>query len=398
MPLSYQARLGDRSLFPTLRASAYLSHCAISPLSAPAQEAANAYLSSFAEHGLGAFMGWMEQRDDLKASLGSLLNTAPENLALVPNTTSGVVSIATCFPWKKGDKIVVFEGEFPTNVTPWQRAAAQHELEIIYLSTHDFLEDHATGLEKLETALKNGVRLVAVSAVQFQTGLRMPLDAMTALCHQHKAQIFVDAIQALGAVPVDLQKTPVDYLTAGSHKFLMGTEGLAVLYAAPSRAPELQPHLAGWLSHEEGLRFLFEGSGHLRYDRPIRQSLDFLESGAPNAAGAAVLGASLELIQQVGVDAIYQHINLYLDALEEGLQALGLRSHRYKEPVGRSAILSLSVPEGKDVLTLGQGLNEKGIACTTPDGLLRFAPHWPNARDEVPGILKIVEEELHAQS
>src|SRR5690606_14112178 len=112
--------------------------------------------------------------------------------------------------------------------------ARQFGLEVVMLPLTAFERSDAEGLAALERELVRGARLVAVSAVQFQTGLAMPLGAMAALCHQHGAELFVDGIQAMGVVPIDVGALGIDYLASGSHKWLMGTEGAGILYVSPA--------------------------------------------------------------------------------------------------------------------------------------------------------------------
>jgi selenocysteine lyase/cysteine desulfurase len=389
-----EARLGDRTLFPELEARAYLNHSGIAAPSVPVKLAVEALMSDYARQGYAAYLPWRDQRERLRSKIAFLVSAgSSDDIAFVQSTTRGVSDIALCIPWKPKDRIVLFLGEFPSNVTPWQRAASVFDLEVTFLSLTGFAGDAALGLAELEAELARGggVRLVAVSAVQFQTGLRMPLEAMTALCHRYGAEIFVDGIQACGAVPIDVTSTRVDYLACGSHKWLMGIEGAGFLYIRPDRLPSLRPAVAGWMSHEGGLDFLFNGPGHLRYDRPIRQKADFLEAGNLSAASSAALGASLGLIQQLGVPAIFSHVNGYLDALEAGLLERGFESLRSKHPERRSCILGVHPPPGVPLVALHQGLVARGVACSIPDGVLRFAPHWPNPTTEIPTVLLAVD-------
>ncbi len=392
-----RAKLGDRSLFPDLEAFAYVNHSAISPLSAPVQAAMAEVTADYGRRGLDAYFTWSERREGLRERLARLMGAEASSVAFVPNTTHGVLYTALCFPWKRGDRVVLFEGEFPTNVTPWQSAAREYGLELVFLSAQSFVPG-GDGLEQLERELSRGVRLVAVSAVQFQTGLRMPLAEISALCKGTNTQVFVDAIQAIGCVPLDVGQLGVDYLACGSHKWLMGPEGAGFLYVAPGRAEELVPRCVGWLSHEEPISFLLEGAGHLRYNRAIRRSADFVEMGASNTVGLAALDVSVSLLEEIGIASIYKHINLYLDALEVGLLALGFESLRAPVVSGRSGILSLRPPArcASSLGELGEALREKGVSCSTPDGLLRFAPHWPNHHDEVARVVEAVSAVVSA--
>src|SRR5262249_23977936 len=157
------------------------------------------------------------------------------------------------------DRVVIFEGEFPANTTPWLRAAELFGLTVVWIPVADFLASEEQGLSRLDRELAQGARLVAVSAVEFQSGLRMPVEAMAARCHAAGAELFVDGVQGCGVVPIDVSASGIDYLAAGAHKWLMGLEGAGFLYVNPSRVEALRPHVAGWLSHEDAIAFLLRG-------------------------------------------------------------------------------------------------------------------------------------------
>ncbi|HHH29554.1 MAG TPA: aminotransferase class V-fold PLP-dependent enzyme [Polyangiaceae bacterium] len=388
------AVLGDRSLFPDLAPEAYLNHAAISPPSRAVVEAVTCTMGRAAELGVPAFMEAMEQRDALRATIATMVGAAnADDVAFVANTTAGVTDVALCFPWRRGDRVVLTEGEFPANVTPWQRAAALFELEVAWLPKPTARAIDGW-LAALDDELGRGARLVAISAVQFQTGLRMPLARIGEACREAGAQLFVDAIQACGVVPIDVVAEGVDYLACGSHKWLMGPEGLAFLYVAPSRAAELVPRVAGWTSHREAFRFLFEGAGHLRYDRPFVENARMVEGGMPNLIGAAGLKAAVDLIVGLGVDAVHAHVQGYLDALEPELVARGFSSRRASEASLRSGMLCVDPPSGVDVVALFEAIDAAKVACAIPDGALRFAPHWPNPTNEIGGVLAAIDEAL----
>ena len=389
------AKLGDRSLFPGLEAAAYLAHAAISPLSAPVCERIADVTRDYARGGMAGFVRWAPQLAQVRRDLGSFISADPSEIAFVANTTQGVIDVAFGIPWSEGDRVVLFDGEFPANVTPWQQAAREFQLELVWLSLDPFHRSIEEGLAELDRALRQGVRLVAVSAVQYKTGLRMPLAEMAALCHEHDAEIFVDAIQALGATPLDVS-WGIDYLSSGSHKHMMGAEGTGLLYVANRCAASLNPRLAGWLGHEDPVAFLIGDEPQLRYDNPLKVGAPALEIGTSNVMGLAGLGASLEILAGLGVPAIHSHVEAYLDRLETGLAERGFESRRAKVAALRSTLLSMAVPDDVRLSSLAAALRDRGVICNTPDGLIRFAPHWPNSLDEVPVVLDAVDEALAA--
>ena len=394
MTRTFSAKLGDRSLFPDLSYRVYFNHGAISPPSLAVRHAVTGVLDDYARHGASSFPRWAAQRASLREKLGWLIGVRGEDVALMPNTTRGVIDIALCFPWKRGDRVILFEGEFPANVTPWQRAAELFGLEIAWVPAAAFLESEAHGLALLRAELARGARLVAVSAVEFQTGLRMPFEAIAAEAHAAGAELFVDAVQGCGAVPIDARAAGIDYLAAGAHKWLMGLEGAGFLYVSPARIDALRPNVAGWLSHEDPVGFLLRGPGLLRYDRPVRRRADFFEGGNVNTAGLAGLEASLDLLQQLGVPAIFAHVNEILDVLEAGLVERGWKSLRARNPSQRSCTLSLSPPPGIGAVELQAALDARGVSCSIPDGLVRFTPHWPNDVEQAREVLAAVDASM----
>lgn len=395
------ARLGDRSLFPDLACRSYLAHCAISPASRPVRAIVTTLAESYGRAGVGALAQWMEQRARLHGELAALIGAQADDIGFVANTTTGLTQLANSLPWRAGDKVVLFHGEFPANVTPWLQAARTYGLEVAWVPLDGFgrggdAVPAGEGLTRLEAALRaGGVRLVAVSAVQFQTGLRMPLRAIADLCHRYGAELCVDAIQAVGVVPIDVADG-IDYLACGSHKWLMGLEGCGFVYVSPTKVGALVPRLAGWLSHEDPVGFLFGGPGSLTYDRPFRARADVFEGAALNGAGFAALGAAVGVLAPLGIDAVYTHVQAWHDAIEPHLVERGWSSLRSPDPAARSGILAVTPPRGVPAGALVAPLKERGVVVSAPEGCLRLAPSWPNALDEVPGVLGALDAVLAA--
>jgi len=387
-------RLGDRALFPHLQARAFLAHAAISPVSLAVEMEVGELLRDYARLGVRAFPVWAERRGTLRRDLGRLLGVEPETIALTPGTTRGISDIALSIPWRRGDRVACMRGEFPANVTPWQRAARRFDLELVWLDADLFRVAPDAAAEALERALERGLRLLAVSAVQFQTGFRMPLEAIGARCRAHGTLLAVDAVQACGVLPTDVRAWQADFVACGAHKWLMGLEGAGLLYVSPERAGELEPATAGWLSHEHGADFLSRGPGLLRYDRPLKRSAEVFEGATPPAVGLAALGASVRLLLELGTAAIAAHVGRYLDQLEPALTARGFISLRAAAPAARSGILSVAPPAGVDLQALQRELGARGVVVSAPDGLLRFAPHWPSSLAELPAVTAALDAAL----
>ena len=183
----------------------------------------------------------------------------------------------------------------------------------------------------------------------------------------------------------------VDFLVSGSHKWLMGMEGCGFLYISPERMRQLVPEWPvgsamkmGWASSSM-VPDIFDMTA------PIRQRADWVEVGAQNSIGFAALEASVDLLVDLGITPIYQHIQQWIDQIEPAMLEMGFQSMRHPASHGRSGILSMKTPQSWDLITLFQHLNRHGIAVSTPDGFLRMAPHWPNSLSEVDRVISAVK-------
>ncbi len=388
--------LGSRALFPTLEVPVYLNHGSLSPISEAVQASINEVLAGYASRGMGWYAVETERRERLRANLAGMLSADQGEIALVGNTTAGIQAIALGLDWQPTDRVLLLEGEFPTNVMPWLQAARNHDLQTVWMEAEAFRLDRAGALERLEAELSRGVRLMAISAVQFATGQRMPLEAIGELCRRFGTELFVDAIQALGVVPLDVKAICIDYLACGSHKWLMGPEGAGLLYVDAARAGRLNPQLAGWLSCEDPFAFLTRAPGELRYDRPLRRDARLFEAGTPNSIGLAGLEASTALLTELGIDSIFDHVQSWLGALEPALVECGFESARMGGKEGRSGILSVRPPDPALAPAWAAALGAQGVACASPDGWIRFSPHWPNALSEVDTVVTAVDEIIAA--
>ena len=340
-------------------------------------------------------MDALATREALRADLATLVGGRKEDIAFTPNTTFGVHLAARAIDWQAGDNVFVFDGEFPANIIPWQNAAKDYGLNLHTLSLKPFSTSLAEGVDSVETYAKaHPPRVIALSAVQFQTGLRLPLKALAEIAHRHHGELCVDGIQALGAVPIAVDVDDVDYLTAGGHKWLMGIEGAGFMYVSERAQKRWSPKMSGWLGVENGLDFLSEGANHLNYEAPLQKNAAALEVGTFSNLGLAALSVSIPIINDAGSAHIFETIQRYHNALEKELVALGFRSLRHPEAAGRSGILSVLPPATKNAKDVWQALLDQGISCAFPDGHIRFAPHFTNSRSEVDTITEVCRQIL----
>lgn len=392
--------MDTRTLFPELEAKVYWSYAAISPLCEPVRRAVDGWHHALAINGLVAFGAAVEARETLRRELAALLGGEASDFALTHGTTASILGVARSLRWRvpagrAGGRgaLVVFRGEFPTNVIPWRQAALENELEIIELD-HELFREPAEGISRFSSILKTrDVRLVAVSAVEFQTGLAMPVAELARVAHEYGALIAVDAIQKAGAMPIDLSAEGVDFAYGGGHKWLLGTDGAGWLYVSKSARTELSDAMIGWLSMEDAVDFLFEPGklGRLRkaVEQPRAQ-----EAGSSSSAAVFALIEGVRLCREADPARTFAWIQRLHDAVERRLVELGFVSERAEHSAARSATLSLRPPTGVSLRRLHGALLARGVVLTTPDGRLRLAPHFFSTMAEAELLLEAMPSAL----
>ena len=295
-----------RSLNPVTRQFAYFDHAAVAALSAPAQLAMANWLTQAATEGDLNWLQWDQGVQNCRKSAAKLINTDPAEVALVPNTTAGITLVAEGLDWRPGDNVVLFDNEFPSNQYPWLNLT-RRGVEIRRLAPAD--AGGRIDLSQIEKAFDSRTRLLSISWVGYATGWRISVDEVVELAHRRGVLVFLDAIQGLGVFPLDVQKTPVDFLAADGHKWLLGPEGAGIFYLRSEHLDRLRAIGIGWNSVEQRHRFE-------RIELKLRPEAARFEGGTLNMAGFLGLGASLDLLMQHGVGS-------HTDELAKRVLALG---------------------------------------------------------------------------
>ena len=241
-----------RSQFPVAARWAFLDHAAVAPLPAPAVAALREYADSLAENGIAAVQDWLDRIADVRGLAARLIN-APDadDVYFVPNTTHGIGVVAEGFPWQAGRQRRArgrgVPGE-PVPVDEPRRAAASKCGRVPSRGEPRVASTTSAPRWTRRT------RVLAVSAVEFASGFRNDLDALGELCRERGVFFFVDAIQALGVFPLDVQRTPIDALSADGHKWLLGPEGAGIGYIRREWVERLHPIGVGANSVVQPLR------------------------------------------------------------------------------------------------------------------------------------------------
>jgi selenocysteine lyase/cysteine desulfurase len=227
-------------------------------------------------------------------------------------------------------------------------------------------------------------RLLAVSWVQYASGLRLDLARLGGECRRRGILLCVDGIQGLGALPFDLRRTPVDFIAADGHKWLLGPEGLAVFWCNPALRDSLRLTQFGW--------HMVQDMGD--FDRPDWQpaaDARRFECGSPNLLGAHALEAAVSLLQEVGLPRVADEIAARTQRLIEAVDARGWELLTPREAHRRAGIVTFRVP-GVDQQALYKALMARGLMCASRGGGLRFSPHFYTPVEQLERAIALTAE------
>jgi selenocysteine lyase/cysteine desulfurase len=356
-----------RTAFPITRQCAYLNHAAVAPLSNPVRDAMEDYLSH-RTHG-EANTRYEQLSDDLRDAVARLINARAEEIAFVQNTSEGLNIIANALPLEPGDNVLFCDMEFPSNVYPWMNLERRGiEARCI---PHD---GGGLTVAALQAHADERTRAVAVSSVEFLTGFRSDLEALSSWCDAHDTTLVVDGIQSLGVLPMDVQASRVDCLSCGGPKWLMGPAGQGFLYVRRDLLDELHPPFAGCIS--------VAGWENWRdYQLAFLPDARRFELGCGNLVGQVGLLAAVELLLTVGIEAIKAWTLHLTDLLIQDLEQRGYEMISNTSPERRSAIVSFSL-----LGDIGQAYDRlvgENVIIARRENVIRVSPHCYNTEAEV---------------
>jgi selenocysteine lyase/cysteine desulfurase len=364
---------GIRSEFPVTTKYAYLDHAAVGPLPARTAEAAKRVTEEKCEGDLH-WGSWEEIAEDARKSIAVLVGARAEEIALVHSTSEGIAIIANGLSYEKGENIVTCDLEFMSNLFPWQALTKRHNLELRTVRSHD----GKLSIEDFQNAIDPRTKVVAISHVQYAGGFRIDLEMLSKIAHESGALLLTDAVQSVGQMPVNVSKLDVDFLATSGYKWLLSPISTGFLYVKSELFENLWPTIVGYRADENQTQFGY------REFRPV-QSARRYEDGQINFPGFAGMKESLDLLQNTGLQAIWNRIRTLVDRVVDGLG--GSRSVEVRSCLdedSRSGIVNLACP---DPDAAAQRLLKNGLVVSVRDGGLRVSPHFYNTENEIDRLL-----------
>ena len=367
-----------RAQMPIAERWAYFDHAAVAPVTAAAAAAMRAWCDQAAGEGDTCWPEWSRRSEATRDAAAKLIGADRDEIALVPNTTAGISLVAEGLDWRSGDNVVTLADEFPSNAYPWLN------LESRGVETRRVPTDNGRlDLDALAAACDARTRIISVSWVGYATGYRHDVDRIVQIAHERGALMMLDAIQGLGAFPFDVRKTPVDFLAADGHKWMLGPEGAGIAYIRREHLERLRPFGVGWHS-------VVHSSDYTRIELHLKPSAARYEGGSQNMVGMIGFGASLDLLLELGSEPLAAAILDITDRACERLSAIGAKIVSDREANHRSGIVAFELA-GRDPLAMKKHCLTRQVVLSCRAGRLRISPHAYNNEEDVDRLVHALQ-------
>lgn len=359
-----------RSYFPhTKNELIYFNHAATGPLPTTVTDKINEYTQERSFKWIDNFPRVSEYADSTKSDLGRMLNCPADRIAFTDNTSNGINIIAAGIKWKKGDRILLNNIEFPANIYPFLNLQ-KDGVEIDIIKSHNGI----VSAEDIIENIKPGTRLVSISFVQFLTGYKADLEKIGNYCSEKDILFSVDAIQGLGALKLDVIKCKIDFLSAGTQKWLLGLQGLAFVYLTEELQKELDTKYVGWLSVEDAWNIL-------NYDLTLLNTAARYQNGTISHIGVYAFRGAMDFFLQFSWDEIEKQVIENASYLGNSLKNIGISPLLDGCPVENlSGIVTFRHNKAQQVF---EYFGKNKISCSVREGMVRLSPHFYNSKEEI---------------
>ncbi len=322
--------------------------------------------------------------DETRTLVAQFLGGDPDEVAFCRNTSEGVLWAASSLRLRAGDEILVAQGEYPANVLPWMAQEARGVVTRLLLQGARRITP-----EMVATAWSPRTRLLAVSFVQYNSGFRADLRGLADIVHARGGLLFCDGIQGLGALRLNVREAGIDLLSAGTHKWLLGLQGLGIFFCRRDLLEQMEiTHVAtGSLVDDRDPQ-----DPDAAYDRALVPAARRFEEGTRNYLGIAALGQSLRLIEEIGIERIEARIHDLTNSVVHEVERRGFRVESPRGPGEWSGILLFAPPPGGPTAEeLVATMHGERITINAREGCIHMGIHFYNTRAQIDRVLAVLD-------
>ena len=364
-----------RARFPLLERERFMNSCSYGVLSTDVETAFHQYLADRHRYG-SHWDAWVANYEGLREDFAMLLGAHTQEIAVTASASAGINAVASALRFDQGrDKVVITDFEFPTNAQIWH-AQAMRGANVAQIG-----RDEGTPLlDRLDQAIDERTRIVAVTHVCYRNGERLDVAAIARLARAKGALVLIDGFQAVGTMPVDVAALDCDFYVGGVLKYLLGTAGVAFLYARAGTTAALEPTVTGWFAQAD------IGAMDHRAHHPAHSARRF-EAGTPPVPNIYAARAGLAIIARAGLPAIGARIAMLTARIADHADTLGIPMATPDDPARHGALMAL---RSHDAPAMVSALHGERIITSSRDGNLRLSPHFYNTKADIDEVFAAI--------
>ena len=362
-----------RHRFPIFERLVYINSCSQGALSDSVRASYDAYLRDWDEKG-APWEYWVERGETARVAFARLVGADADEVAVTTSLSAAVSSLASGLRFAQRSKVVLTDWEFPTIGQIWHAQEARGARVV-------HVREDAEGTlpyEAFDRAIDEDTLLVSITHVCYRNGAMLDVEPIVRLAHERGAMVLLDAYQSAGSVPLDVRALGVEFLAAGSLKYLLGSAGLAWLYARRDAIERIRPTATGWFADED--IFAMDVSDY----SPARDARRF-QYGTPPVPSIYAGIAGIELMEEIGVEDTRAHVEELNRRLIDGLEDLRATVVTPRKRRRRGALVCV---RSRDVDALVAALRREGIVTSSRAENLRVSAHAYNSVEDVDLVLE----------
>jgi selenocysteine lyase/cysteine desulfurase len=354
-----------RHRFPIFERLVYVNSCSQGALSDAVRDSYAAYLRDWEEHG-APWEYWVEREEAARAAFAGLVGAEPDEVAVTGSLSAGVSALASGLRYARRSKIVTTELEFPTVGQIWHAQEARGA-RVVHVP-----------LDQFEQAIDEDTAVVSITHVSYRTGEMIDVKEVVRLAHERGALVLLDAYQSAGSVPLDVKELRVDFLAAGTVKYLLGSAGLGFFYCRREVLEKARPTATGWFADED----IFAMDIH---DYSPAATARRFQAGTPPIPSIYAGIAGIGLMESIGIEETREHVLRLNERLIAGVDDLG---GTVVTPRKRKRHGALICVKSTDVDALVAALGRFGVVTSSRDGNVRISPHAYNSLEDIDLVLE----------
>jgi selenocysteine lyase/cysteine desulfurase len=363
--------------FPVTKEIIFFDHARVAPLPERVRKVVNEFINDATRFGTAHYETWMLELEQTRKKFAQLINANLNEVAFIKNTSEGISIVANGFDWQPGDNVIIPDIEFPANVYPWWNLKKRGvETRMVKAVKGKVLFDD------LIKQIDSRTRILSISSVQCNTGFRSNLNRIGTFCKEKGVLFFVDAIQSLGVLPMDVKKDHIDFLSADGHKWMLSIEGMGGLYISQEVVDKIHPVTMGWGN-------VVNAENFMNYDFTLKKGAKKFEEGTPNTLSIHAFGAALGLLLETGIENIEKRVMSLGDLIINELNKRNIKIYSSTQLQERSGNISFVL--NKDVNQLYSFMLENKVKLTVRDELVRFSPHFYNHEEEILKVFDLLD-------